>query len=742
LKSLAASLSVLVGLVSAVAAQGAAGSELLSEREVVLPRLGLELRDVRTLGPDGRIARVGLTADGVEVDIDALRREEHALARLASGNMASTLRAAVDALPEGERLDVAFWLLEPGDGVDLARELGVRVRGLPTEAMADGVRAARLAVRDLAVMRFAPRNAAFAEAVTARGGEVLLTATAWPVVVARLDGPSARSLATHPLVDEAYLSQPAWEHEGNFAQGTLRSPSVHAQGVLADGSVRVMVNDTAQVQVGQTYLPPVITLNGASTASHATGVAGNIANTHPLYQAAAYTLPQIYSAGGSGDVAAPPIWDTALLNGVDIGNCSWWNGLKGQIEFLDRFFDYTVRNFSVMMFKSNGNQGQTSTPYGTTPGNGFNVICTGNYNDGNSVAWGDDTMTPSSSYWNPIEGHEKPEVASPGDCVATTTTGTSGIQTCFNGTSSASPLTCGVAALLLSGDNTLLSQMTTLKAALMVSAWHNVEGPAVLSDKDGAGGVHAAAAWSVVRDQQWWYDDVVAADFVGGVMDFPLPVVVGEEVRVIALWFGRANSSYSTDVLDMDIDMAVLDPGGQPVQASASAVNPFELLVVRPGETGTYTVRLTLQRFDGVIEPLTVAWSSRNDTATARIELADGSAPFDPGEVPTLRFVEPYEGALGFYVAWAALSGPAGQGLGGGYALPTGVDGLSVWSAGLPGFLGQLDAAGEATGSIPISPNPAFLGLPVHFGLVVVGPAGTVSDIQTVSNDTVFVIGS
>ena len=50
--------------------------------------------------------------------------------------------------------------------------------------------------------------------------------------------------------------------------------------------------------------------------------------------------------------------------------------------------------------------------------------------------------------------------------------------------------------------------------------------------------------------------------------------------RVVALWFSRAGSSYSTDVLDMDLDLTVLDPqGGVDMaaikQASMSPTRPM-----------------------------------------------------------------------------------------------------------------------------------------------------------------------
>lgn len=710
-----------------------------------LPQLGLTLVDQRTVLADGTVSRTTTLADGTAVDGDHLRARDHAAALAARGQLSPTLAERVAELETGEVLQVAFWLDEPSDGIDLGAALHAKVAGQPESQMAVAVRAARREVHALATAQYAPGNQAFAALAAERGAVIDLVADIWPFVIASATAEQIRNLAAEPLVDEAYLSMPSWAPEGNFAQGTLRTPIVWGQGVSADGSAKVLVNDVGQVQIGNIYLPTVTPLNVDSTDSHATGVAGNICNAHPTYMAAANAIPEIFSAGGTGDIAAPPIWSNAIIAGADFGNCSWWNFLKGQIEFLDRFFDHTVRNFSVMMFKSNGNQGTTGTPYGTTPGQGYNMTCSGAYSDNNTVAWAGDAMAGSSSYWNPIEGHEKPELASPGTGVNTTGTGPSGIQTGFGGTSSASPLTCGVATLIASGDNTLLSQMTTVKGVLMASAWHNVEGGPVVSDRDGAGGVHAAAAWAAVRDGQWWYDDVQAGDFVdvGGVqvLDIPIELDAGDDVRVIALWFSNPDAAYTTDVLDMDVDMAVLDPFGTPVASSTSTTNPFELALVRNSAGGTHTVRLTLQRFDGISEPLSVVWSSRSDTATATVSLATGSPPFAIGNSPTLLFEESFEGAGRTYVSWAALSGVPGAPMGGGFTLPISSDFVTSYSLGLPGFFGTLDGSGQATAGFPLPNNINIVGLPVHFATVVLGPSGLFTDIQTVSTPTTFTIG-
>ncbi len=717
-----------------------AGADLETLSEVLQQPAPLAgARDERRVNADGVVERWVVLPDGRTVSgpaFDALRKQQHQAALAARGKLDPVLHAYLPQLSATETTEVAFWLIDDWSGSSPVRQIRGAVEGVDVEVLPDTVRAVRVELQSQAAAAHRPNRQAFADAVRELGGSVVDGPDEVPVVIARVTAAQARELALHPLVDEAYRSMPYWENEGDNAQGTLRTTTVHDTGLTGAGSpVRVLVNDTSDVYYPHPNLPPVIQLGSpGSQASHATGVAGNIANTHPQYFAAAFGIPQIYTDGGSGDSTAPGIWMNAVGAGIDWGNCSWWNFQKGSIQFLDRFFDYAIRNFGVLMFKSNGNQGSTSTPYATTPGNGFNVLCTGNYNDGNDFDWGNDSMTASSSYWNPAEGHEKPEVASPGDGVATTTTG-GGIQSSFGGTSSASPLTCGVATLIASGDPTLLSQMTTVKAVLMASAWHNVEGDALLSDKDGAGGVHAAAAWATVRDGQWFHADVTEDDFTGDVLTVTADLLAGDATRVVALWFSNADSSYSTDVLDMDLDMAVVDPSGNVVASSTSAFNPFEIASFVPSQSGTYEFRLTKQRFDGESEPLTVAWSTRADTATATVRLAGGANEIPVGGSATIQVEEPYTGANRSYgILFSGTPNP-GVPVPGGWTMPVAYDATAMnFLSNVPGASGTLNANGQATAQLVAPTNPALAGLTGYLsGAVFTGGSINVSQILSMA---------
>jgi hypothetical protein len=218
-------------------------------------------------------------------------------------------------------------------------------------------------------------------------------------------------------------------------------------------------------------------------------------------------------------------------------------------------------------------------------------------------------------------------------------------------------------------------------------------------------------------------------------------LAAGDDTRVIALWQSSANAAYTTDVIDMDLDMAVLAPDGTVVASSASAVDVFEITSFRPQVSGDYTVRLTKQRFNGTSEPLTVAWSTRNDTATARISWTGSGPPFAVGQTSRWYFYDRYDGSNREYVAWGSLSDVSAGALGGGWALPVGFDAISASIVSLPGWMGTLNPQGEKSALLSVPPVPGIAGIAVHFGLVLWPPGAPISGPpEMVSDPTTMTI--
>ncbi len=694
--------------------------------------LDMDVTETRTLDPaTGLIVRRAWDQSGRIVDLDSLRMAEQELKIAARGKISPELGEKIAAAADSDFLQVAFWL-KCGDEPDF--------RGIMNAAVADGIAGeeARRMARDEGERFFSPKTADFADLLKRRGIEVDYIGPCWPIVIASVPAGGIREIAAMDRVDQAYYSFPAWESENNYAQPTLRSPTAHRRGNTGGSAVKVMVQDSGgHVVQNNPYLPPVVWLNSGYVDYHATAVAGNVCmNGHSYLYGAAPSLNEIYSAPGWGDVDAPAAWNLGIAAGVSFGNCSWWNFNKGSIVFLDRFFDYIIRNYGVLMFKSCGNQGSTGTPYCTSPGNGYNMLSTGCYNDGNTYKWDDDAMAYYTSWWNPVEGHEKPEVASPGDGVDTTSTSSPWIYSGFNGTSSASPLTMGTATLVANRDPSIIPYSEAVKAVIMVSAWHNVEGDALLSDKDGAGGVHAGAADAVARDGQYTTGTFTTSSFPGGYYDYSIPCIRGDGTRVICLWFSDPDAAYSTDILKMDLDMTILDPGGALVTTSSSAYNPFEIVYFEPAVTGTYTVRMTKQTFLGTSEPYCIAWSTRQDAAGGEITIT-GTGQI--GTPITFDFYDQYEYNEDFVALASFGTLPNLINVGDGYILPVKWDSLTqaCYNGTHPGFTGTLNGSGQASTGGTIPNNPSLIGTNVYLTMVILDGSSAPRDTAALAQYTI-----
>ncbi|MBL9077689.1 MAG: S8/S53 family peptidase [Planctomycetes bacterium] len=688
---------------------------VLAQREYHRPDLGITLRETRWFdAATGRIERRTTDAAGAPVDPDAVLRAAFARRDTANGRLHPTLAAAL--VGDGPH-EVAFWLRRPAAMPDLRGLIDARVAA---GATAEDARRAALAAASAAV---GPGNAVFAAAAAAAGAVVVHVDTLTPVVFVRAAAPTVRALAARADVDLAYGTATEWLPEAavpagdteavvaawnQWASKTARTDAVHRRGITGAG-VKVLVNDTAQVVSSNPFLPPIVVGSGAGVAAHATAVAGILASSHVPHTGAAPGLQQIYSYGGSGDVVAPQAWAWGMSQGISFGNCSWWNGQKGQLQFLDRWFDYTIRQFAVMLFKSAGNQGGGDGAI-TTPGCGYNMIASGNANDGNTYDWSGDSMSSSSSWVNPLPGHDKPEVTACGTSITTTSTASPWTVAAGSGTSYASPVTCGVAALLAQQNPLLQARPEAVKALLMAGAFHNVEGAAVLSDRDGSGHIDAAASHAALVAGQLHLATLTPASFAGGVYEVQLPLVRNDETRLCAVWFSAADSSYTTDVLQMDLDLTVWN-GPSLVAAAAGIANPFEVVQFTPPATGVYTARLQVQQFLGSSEPFALAWVTRRNAATNAVAI--GGNPV-PGGVVTYQFSDPYH-PNGSYLAALSLTGsPATVPVGPNHVFDFGFDIVTELSLSLPGFAGVYDANGQASAVLALPDFAWLTGFPVH----------------------------
>ena len=121
----------------------------------------------------------------------------------------------------------------------------------------------------------------------------------------------------------------------------------------------------------------------------------------------------------------------------------------------------------------------------------------------------------------------------------------------------------------------------------MASAVHNIEGASRLSDKDGAGGLQAKAAYdSVVNGWSSYFRD----NSLGSCRTVTFNVTTGQIVRFAICWLVDST-------LPGDIDLVLKDPGAVPVATSASFDNNFEIVEFTASSTGVYTAKVCPKTF-------------------------------------------------------------------------------------------------------------------------------------------------
>jgi hypothetical protein len=251
----------------------------------------------------------------------------------------------------------------------------------------------------------------------------------------------------------------------------------------------------------------------------------------------------------------------------------------------------------------------------------------------------------------------------------------------------------------------------------MAGAWNDLHGTAPLSDFDGAGALDAAASQAAVARGQYVATTLTPASFNNGLWTTTIQLDAGDETRIVALWFSAADSSYATDVLQMDLDLTVENPGGAVVATSASANNPFEIVAFVPQVTGTYTIKLRNQRFQGTSEVLAVAWNTRQNAATDVVTITGTPVP---GGTLNFEFFDRYHAGEVYAGVLSATPYPAVWQIPTGHVLALGLDGLALaaLTGSLPGFVGTLGTTGRATTSLGIPPIGALSGLTLFAGMV------------------------
>jgi subtilisin family serine protease len=571
------------------------------------------LTSAKVMDRAGDLHGVTFDADGKEVDLDALVAGSLATRRERFGAVDPALDAAFANAPDKPR-PVLIWLAgAPPSDLDLRPD----APGDPLDPDEVDKILAELDARRLEAV--APLvEALLPDVLRYDEGAVGLAPT--PAIAATLDANAAAELARDDRIDTIY-DAPVLDSELDVAKQTTGVSRVHATGVNGTG-VRVAVIETGgRSELNSLLLRPVVqdpqNVCAAPTV-HTTNVTSVIAGRRinlfgTLFGDDGVGFGAQVRVGGScTGVTAEN--QTAATRAADWGaralNLSFGSDTLSAVGANDRFFDEMVHNRWRTVVKSAGNRGAACIGDArvTSPGLGYNVTTVGNLDDAGTAQWNDDSMSGCSSFVDPISRNgdrEKPELAAPGTNITMVDPGPAN-QRVASGTSFAAPHVTGTTALLIQKNSRLAIWPEIVRAVLMASATHNIEGATRLSDQDGAGGLAADRAVGIVENPDAWN---------GVRFDCSTPRTldlttrrVGRRTRhrVAISWTTDPSFSDYTNRPSADIDLQVVDPNGVVVASSASWDNASEIVEFDSWWGGTYTVRVVNYRCD---KPTFLGWA-------------------------------------------------------------------------------------------------------------------------------------
>ncbi len=315
----------------------------------------------------------------------------------------------------------------------------------------------------------------------------------------------------------ATIGASSWIGAGSNGSGTKVAVldtgiDVAHPGITPPGLPSVVTAQGVFLSAGST--DPGFTDNASSTDDifgHGTHVAGIVAGQDSTYRGVAPGAAVLNakcgyrsSEGGSlqdADIMAAGDW--AADQGADA-----FNGSFGSFETTDgsaaltHFFDAAADDLGISVAIAAGNKYINPNPSlslvnVTVPGDGFNVVTVGAFNDAGTTTHSDNSISSFSCVGPLDDGRRKPDLAAPGSQISSANPaweGAAADYVAWDGTSMATPHVAGAMALLL--DYAASWRPEGVKALLAGTTRNTSPYPTTPDDTWGTGGLDLAAAFT------------------------------------------------------------------------------------------------------------------------------------------------------------------------------------------------------------------------------------------------------
>ncbi|NWF26522.1 S8 family serine peptidase [Streptomyces sp. PKU-EA00015] len=437
------------------------------------------------------------------------------------------------------------------------------------------------------VERNAADQRAVVEKITKLGGKVHVASASRQLIDATLK--PAQALAVAHL--DAVLALDAWtapEVDMNNAREAGGANTVEtAQGYLGQG-VRGEVMDTGLRTTHQEFAayPPIMHTANTTNISHGTSTYGQIFSSG-VNATARGLLPQAQPIFANNQVSdrwahtAQLVDPTGPYRAVFQSN-SWGSALTFGYNSTSAAMDDIVFDHDILICQAQGNTGNRS---GRPQAWAKNVVSVGGVHHYDTLSRTDDAWNGGAGIGPAADGRIKPDLSNYYDAVHTTASGSNTAYTnTFNGTSAATPITCGYAGLIHQmwadgvfdggpGQNRDVfasrPHAATAKALLINSADQYTftgESHDLARMKQGWGTASADNLYQQAQDNNW-----------------QLPVLV-DETDVLTQGQTATYTLTTDGSLPLKATMAYTDPMGSPSAAQAR-VNDLTLKLTAPDGT-------------------------------------------------------------------------------------------------------------------------------------------------------------